>query len=782
MRKSGIDAVLSRRLETRLGSSGRKGVSAQELGRAEEIRELADDPAEVEEALAELERRGRAVQWNDRWLALAGTDLVVGRAKRLPEGNVLLLPEPRGEATHFIHKKNSRGAIDGDRVLVKPHKGASPKGTAGRFDERPRLPEGTIVEILERRNQTVVGTLEAPESGDASRRYLVPFDPKTDVEVEVAGGEDLSEETFVVVELLPARRGRETLEGRVVEVLGDPEQPGVDVEVILRHFRISDEFPADVLAEAEGRPEDPGPEDWEGREDLRAKTLVTIDGATARDFDDAISVERLSADRFRLGVHIADVAHYVTEGSALDQEAYRRGTSVYYPDRAIPMLPERLSNGLCSLRPRVPRLAVSIFLEIDRAGTVHGRRFAETVIESSRRLTYDEVQRILEEPRSGDAEEYGSVLPMLQEARQLMTVLLAERVRRGSIDFDLPSGDVILDTDGTTVGIKPGERHVAHRIVEEFMIAANEAVAEEIVEQELPGLFRVHDAPDPTDLEGLVETLAALGIELEGDVDAMHPSALQQVMTQVAGTKDEPFVSTLVLRTMQRAHYSPECRGHYALASRYYCHFTSPIRRYPDLVVHRSLKSLVQQGAEQARAAAQEAILPERLEVMAEHTSFTERRAESSERDLLQWKKVRFLTERVGETFEGRISGVQPFGLFVQLEDLYVDGLIPIRSLEDDYYVHEPSAHRLIGSDHGRVFQLADLLEVRLVGASVRHRGLDLVPAALGSKSRGNRGDRRKAGDDDRGRGSKQRKGGGRGRDDRQRGKNAAAGRSRKRR
>lgn len=348
-------------------------------------------------------------------------------------------------------------------------------------------------------------------------------------------------------------------------------------------------------------------------------------------------------------------------------------------------------------------------------------------------MTYEEVRRILEDPRPEDEREYGPVLPMLRQMEELMRILLETRSRRGSIDFDLPEGDVILDTDGYTVGITPGERHVAHRIIEEFMIAANEAVAAELVSHEVPALYRVHDAPSLQDLEGLKETLEAVGVKLKGDLEKLHPSALQEVLDRVEGTEEGPFVSTLVLRTMQRALYREECRGHYALASRYYTHFTSPIRRYPDLVVHRALKALL---AGRPRGGAEERALAERMPSIGAHASATERRAEQSERDLLQWKKVRFLADRVGETFRGHITGVQPFGMFVQLDQLYVDGLVPIRMLEDDYYVFEPAAHRLVGANQGKVFQLADPIEVRLDGVSLRHRGLDLVPTALG-KPRG---------------------------------------------
>jgi ribonuclease R len=452
--------------------------------------------------------------------------------------------------------------------------------------------------------------------------------------------------------------------------------------------------------------------------------IVTIDGESARDFDDAISLERLPGGAFRLGVHIAGVAHYVREGSALDLEAYRRGTSVYFPELAVPMLPEGLSNGLCSLKPGVPRLTLSAFLDIGADGKVGGRRFAETVIQSARRLTYDEVRRLLEEPRPGDAREYGPVLALLRDAAELMAILRRSRMARGSIDFDLPEGDVILDTDGYTVGIRPEERNVAHRIIEEFMIAANEAVAFELESHDSPALFRIHDPPTRERLEELRELLRPLGIALRGNLENLHPSALQEVLAKVAGRPEEAFVSAVVLRTVQRALYSPEPRGHYALASRHYLHFTSPIRRYPDLVVHRRLAALLHGRAEEE---AERTRLVDRLPVVADHSSATERRAEQAERDLLQWKKVRFLAGRIGERFRGRVSGVQPFGLFVQLDELFVDGLVPVRTMADDYYVYEPEAHRLVGQRSGRRFQLADPVEVVLVGVDHRHRGLDLA-------------------------------------------------------
>ncbi len=579
---------------------------------------------------------------------------------------------------------------------------------------------------------TIVGTLET----NGRRWWLEPFDPKVPFDVDLRSVDEGEEGDFVVAQIDRPPRGRGSARGRVVEYLGPVEQPGVDVLVMLRHHGIPEEIAPEAVAEAERLPLDPPPTDTSDRLDLRDTVTVTIDGETARDFDDAISLERLSNGLVRLGVHIADVAHYVRPGSALDEEARARGTSVYYPDRAVPMLPERLSNGLCSLRPDVERLTMSVFLDIDALGTVKRRGFAESVIRSRRRMTYTEVRRILERPEPDDVETYAQVLPLLLEAQALMVVLHRARLARGSLDFDLPTGDVVLDTDGHTVGIRPGERHVAHRIIEELMIAANEAVAAELVARRQPGIFRVHHAPDPVRLSELEEILGPLGIRpraRKSNSEAASPAYLQSVLRQVAGTPDEPFVSALVLRSQQRAVYDNQCDGHFALASETYLHFTSPIRRYPDLVVHRQLKELIrgQQRSKEERRAVDEDLLE-----LSDHCSSTERRAEGSERDLLQWKKVRFLSARQGERFKGRITGVQPFGLFVQLDDLFVDGLVPIGKLGDDYYEYDGEGHRLVGSRSGTVFQLAQPVEVRLTGVDQRHRGLDLELLSGGRRGR----------------------------------------------
>jgi len=702
---AGAEGLLRQDVYARLDQAGRDGMDIEQLRR-----QVNASAEELEQALARLQTEGKAVEMEGKWVAARHTGWTVGLVEKLEEGDALIRPGVRGEPSFFVRQRNLKRAQAGDRVVVRP------LGKARPWDDR--LAEATVVKILGPGYESLVGSLETDERG---LRWLVPFDSRVPLELHVEGAGGIPDGHFVVVAV--ERPGR-TPVGRVIEVLGDPASPGVDVLVVLRHYGIPEDFPGEVLDLAGRFPADPRPVDWAGREDLRDRVIITIDGETARDFDDAVSIERLPDGVFRLGVHIADVSHYVKDGDALDLEGYRRGTSVYYPDRAIPMLPEGLSNGLCSLRPEVPRLTVSAFLEIDRDGVIRARRFAETVIRSTRRMTYTEVRRILEEPQTEDAAEYGPVLPVLREMHHLMQILNHARTLRGSIDFDLPEGDVVLNTDGVMVGIFPEERNVAHRIVEEFMIAANEAVAYELVRREVPALFRVHSQPTLERLEDLAELLATFGLKLRGELDNLPPMALQEVLREVKGRPEEKFVSSVVLRTLQRALYDPQCLGHYALASQYYTHFTSPIRRYPDLVVHRQLKALLTDRVAKESARAH---LAERLPAIAEHTSTTERRAEQSERDLLQWKKVRFLAGRAGETFKGRITGVQPFGLFVQLDGYFVDGLVPIRTMGDDFYRYEPEAHRLVGEHKGRVFRLADAVEVVLVGASQKARGLDFT-------------------------------------------------------
>lgn len=729
IRIAGQKELLSAALLEMLVAEGRRGLSHAEVAhRAETL----DAREEYAAALAALERDGTAVEWNKRWYALASTEWCAGELQGLAAGDALLRTGARDEAGYFVPRRVLNGGRPGDRVIAKPLRGKRRSGQ--------RLPEAGVVKVVGRGFDRLVGTLELRRG----KHYLVPFDRRLKLEVEVSGGEEVAAGAFVVVAVDHKGSSRlGPLLGTVERVLGTAAEPGVDAEVIVAQYELPVEFTEAAEAEAAQLPVDPDPAEFSGRRDRRADLVVTIDGAQAKDFDDAISVSRRADGSFDLAVHIADVAHYVKPGSPLDLVAYERGTSVYFADRVLPMLPETLSNGLCSLRPGVPRLVQSVDLHLAADGSLLSRAFSDSVIESKHRLTYTEVSAVLDGPDSDTAKtEYGPVLPMLRQAAELTAVLMAARVGRGSIDFDLPVGDLLLDDEGMAVGVKPSERTLAHRMVEEFMLAANEAVAAELFAHGGPAMFRVHDAPSPQRLAELREVLLGLDYELPGQLEGLHPSVLQATMSHFKGRPEEPFVAALVLRSMQRARYANQDLGHYALSERHYTHFTSPIRRYPDLVVHRKLRALRREKDEPATPS--EAA---RLAAIAEHTSAMEKRSERAERELRRWRLVRLLAGRVGETFQGRLTGVEPFGLFVELEDFFVDGLVAVRDMEDDFYAYDPAAHQLEGRRHGRKFRLADRIEVRIKAVDEARRMIDLVPAGQGPRRGGNprsRGRRRR--------------------------------------
>jgi ribonuclease R len=717
------EAVLEARLLDELNRAGAHGASRAELSaRLPQLVGAELDAASGDAALRALAASGSAVEWNGRWFARARTDWLAGWVSALPEGGGLLRvvgadgTPVRGAEALEIAARSLRGARDGDFVLAKRVRTRSraPR-VAGRGASN--RPQASVVRVLAERRSSVVGRV-VPGVGAGRPLVFEPFDTKFNAEVDAGDLSRFSQGTYLVVDLEPSARAG--LRGTVREVLGTLEEPGVDLEVVRRHFEIDETFSEPAARRAAALPDAPTAADLGSRVDLRRALVVTIDGDSSRDFDDALSIEVQADGGFALGVHIADVSHYVREGDALDRDAYVRGTSVYFPERALPMLPEKLSNGLCSLAPNVDRLALSALLDFDATGNLVGRRFAETVIRSRRRLTYREVSRALAAPDE-HAASHGDVLPMLRELERLMRLLLARRAERGSIDFDLPEGNVQLSEEGATIDVLPSERTVAHRIVEECMIAANEAVAATLVEHGCAALHRVHTAPRPQRLEELRDALGALGLAVPDAEASLDPGSLQRVLAQAAGRPEEAFVSALLLQSLERARYSPEPLGHYALAARHYTHFTSPIRRYPDLLVHRRLKDLL---AGRATAEASRTALAERLPKLAEHTSRTERRAESAERLLLQWKKVRFMAPRRGETFSGRVSNVAPFGLFVQLDGLFVDGLVALRTMTDDYYEFLPVERALVGANRGRRFRLGDAVRVVLEGIDERRRGL----------------------------------------------------------
>jgi len=462
--------------------------------------------------------------------------------------------------------------------------------------------------------------------------------------------------------------------------------------------------------------------DISGRTDFRLVTTVTIDGEHARDFDDAITIDRLVNGHYWLGVHIADVSHYVQEGSALDEEAYERATSVYFPERAVHMFPAELATGLCSLNPRVDRLVQSCLMEVDRRGNVVRYEMHDGVINSDARMTYTQVNAILTDRDPETMSRYAGLVPMFELMHELFEVLNSRRRRRGAIDFDLPETHIVLTEFGQIEAILPSERNVAHRLIEEFMLLANETVASHLASNAVPALHRVHEAPDLKKVADFEEFITTLGYSLAAQGHALRPKHFQKLIDRMRGTPEERPIAALMLRTMQKARYDAASLGHFGLAAEHYTHFTSPIRRYPDLVVHRMLRA--SRHGEMSEARREELI--EDLPEVARHTSEMERRADEAERELLQWKKVRFMADKVGDEYHGYVTGVASFGLFVELIEHYVEGLVHISSMADDYYRFVEQMHTLRGEHTKRVYRLGDRVEVQVVRVDMERRQVDL--------------------------------------------------------
>jgi len=699
-----------------VGELRRKGsriLSFREL--AKKLHVLESDEEAFRERLDALERKGEIVRVRgEKYSPVEFTNQVAGRITVRPEGFGFVLVQDGPDL--FIPRSGMHGAMDGDTVLAREERARA----SGRPGSAERI-SGSVVKVLDRARERVVGRFEKLEG----RATVLPYDPRIDAVVRIADGKTLGARDGEIVEvrLTAFPDPRRVAHGVVEERLGFLGEPGVDIEIVLRSHGLPTRFPQPVVEEAERFPADVRMEDLLGRRDFRGRRVVTIDGETAKDFDDAVEIEK-TATGFRLGVHIADVSHYVKEETGLDDEARSRGTSVYFPGRVLPMLPEHLSNGLCSLNPGVDRLVLSAILETDRRGTVVGAEFVKGVIRSAERMTYTEVARLLEvHPTAADREHYG---PLLQDFRYMGELALRLRERRearGAIDFDLPDADVVLDDAGLVVGIVPESRNVAHRLIEEFMLAANEAVAKRLLFAKQPAIYRVHDQPDPDRLVDLREVLESFGYALKGDLAEIPPSAFQKVLKAIEGKPEERLLSDLLLRAQRKAVYSEECRGHYALAAPYYCHFTSPIRRYPDLVVHRQLSQLLETGRPVPPRDFEGA--NEGLAVIAKHSSERERRAEAAERESLLWKKIVFMKDKLGREFDAFITGVTSFGLFVTLQDFFVEGLIPMTSLGDDFYVYEEKQHRLRGRSSGKIFRLGDPVSVELKAIDEVRRRLD---------------------------------------------------------
>jgi ribonuclease R len=685
--------------------------TARELAR--QLRVPRDERVAFKRDLKRLVVSGQLAQVRGNRFALPDTDnLVAGRLQTNPGGFGFVVPddgEPRDGADIYIAAANLSEAMHGDRVLVRVER------------QTPRGLEGRIVRIIERAHDTIVGRFEIDSAGLA---YVVPFDRRITADIQVPTGQRGAAEPndMVVVQITRWPTATRGPVGRIVEALGNIDEPGVDTQIIIRKHNISDAHSDEAVQEARRLGSSVKPSDIRGRTDFRPLTTVTIDGEHARDFDDAITLEKLPSGNYWLGVHIADVSHYVAEGSALDEEAYERGTSVYFTERAVHMFPSDLATGLCSLNPQVDRLVQSCLMEVDRRGHVVRYEMHDGVINSDARMTYTAVNAILTDRDPKTMAEYEALVPLFEQMRELFETLNACRRRRGSIDFDLPETEVILSEYGEIEAIVPAERNIAHRLIEEFMLLANETVAGHLVEHGVPSLHRVHEAPDVKKVAEFEAFIEPLGYGLGATGRSVTSKNFQKLIDRIRGTPEERPIAAIMLRTMQKARYDAVSLGHFGLAAEHYTHFTSPIRRYPDLVVHRTLRESRRASMTDARREELQDDLPE----IAKHTSDMERRADDAERELLQWKKVRFMADKVGDEYEGYITGVAPFGLFIELVEHFVEGLVHISSMADDYYRYGEQQHVLRGENTKKVYRLGDKVRVQVVRVDMERRQVEL--------------------------------------------------------
>jgi len=702
MRK-GKDAVL-RLLKSGEAMQFRQMLKALGVARGQERNRL-------EELLDALLEAGEIVMLPGRLYALPGAGGGVrGKLSMHRDGYGFVAAED-GSGDLFVPARYLRDYLNGDVVEAQV--------VSVRRDGKR---EGRVTGLVQRGVTSVVGRFESIGRGGR----VIPDDdrlPELFVPPNGLGGARDGQVVQALITSFPTKvRG---LEGRVTEVLGNVNDPEVEVLSVIKKYELPHVFSPAVLAEASREPQEVPAEAVAGRHDLRGRVTVTIDGETARDFDDAVSVER-EGDRIRLWVSIADVSHYVTEGSALDQEAYLRGTSVYFPDRAIPMLPEELSNGICSLNPMVDRFTVTAEMLFDSAGEMLESRCYPSVIKSDARLTYTIVRRILVDQDAEALALYPNLVPHLKVMEELALGLNKKRAARGSIDFDLPEPQIILDLQGATTDIVRAERNLAHRIIEEFMLAANEAVASFLEGIPVPSLYRVHENPDPEKLKDLAEFVFSFGYELKVVEEKVNPLELQKLVLQVEGKPEERLINEVLLRCMKQARYSAENLGHFGLAAASYTHFTSPIRRYPDLVVHRILKKVLAKKLSGQDRQTLEARLPE----TALHTSRRERVAMEAEREMVDLKKMQFMRDKVGEEYEGFITGVASFGIFIELVELFVEGMVPVATLPADYYVHLEKSHTLMGERTRASYRIADKVRVKVAGINEARRQVEFAMVA----------------------------------------------------
>lgn len=675
-----------------------------QLDGAEQFKQLV-------KTLVQLEQRGDIVRSRaNRYGVPERMNHLKGRFIGHAKGFGFVAPMEEKMDDIFIPPNATNGAFDGDTVLVQVSEHSH-------GDRR----EGEVTKIVERQKRSVVGTFY----GSEEYSYVVPDDKKIPINIFIAEGQTLGamEGHKVVVEMTNYPTEISGATGYVTKVLGHKNDPGVDILSIVYKHGIPTEFPEEVMEQANAIPDHVLPEQMEGRMDCRQDLTITIDGADAKDLDDAISVERMEDGTFILTVHISDVSYYVTDGSPMQEEAYERGTSVYLIDRVIPMLPHRLSNGICSLNPGVDRLTMSCRMHIDESGKVLDHEIFESVINSKERMTYDDVYHIIDHHDAELMEKYEHVVPMLFDMAKLAKILRTQRFGRGAIDFDFKESKVIVDEAGWPTEIEMIERTVSERLIEEFMLAANETVAEHFHWMQLPFLYRIHENPKEEKLQRFFEFITHFGISVKGVGNTVHPRALQEIIDAIAGLPEETVISTMLLRSMQQAKYSDQSLGHFGLSTQFYTHFTAPIRRYPDLIVHRLIRTYLLKGETDKKTTE---YWTKELPEIATHTSSCERRAVDAERDVEALKKAQFMVDKVGENFEGVISSVTNFGLFIELDNT-VEGLVHVRDMRDDYYNFDNRTMMMIGERTAKQYRIGDKVEVKVTNVVPEEGTIDFV-------------------------------------------------------
>lgn len=682
-----------------------KSMTREELAMRFEI--YKDERKDFYSTLKQMEKEGLIFRnKKDKYVAVDNKYQVMGRLQGNEKGFGFLIPEDSDVEDIYIDSKNMNSALNGDTVLVN----ILP------FNNNSKKTEGEVIRILERANKIIVGTYEnqgaygfvIPDESKISKDIFVPKD-------KMKGAKDGQK---VCVEIEKWEKDNKNPEGKIVEILGFPDEKGVDILSIAKSMQLPMKFTKKTLREAENIDENLEDVDLDKFVDYRDKTIFTIDGKDSKDFDDAVSIDKLGNGNYVLGVHIANVAYYVKENSEIDKEAYNRGNSVYLIDKVIPMLPEVLSNGICSLNPNVDRICISVMMEINALGKVVKHTIEESVIKSKARLVYDHVTEFLEENKSH--ESLKEVENDLLQMAELAKILRTRRIDRGAIDFDFPEMEIEVDENGRPVEIKRAKRGVANRLIEEFMLVCNETVAEQFYWLELPFIFRVHEDPESEKISALNKTIRAFGYKIKS-VNDVQPRDVQAIVEAVDGSDKEVFINTLILRSLKKARYAPECLGHFGLAAKFYTHFTSPIRRYSDLVIHRIIRDFIHNKLTDKKLAKLEESLPD----ITKHVSNRERIAQEAEREVMDIKAAQYMEGKIGEEYKGFISSVTKFGLFVQLENT-IEGLVSYNKMED-YYIFDQDNYKAIGEKTGKEYTLGDKVRIKVVAADPAKGTVDFM-------------------------------------------------------